>query len=115
MTRCLLDRQMMAIYTFCYILGIGYDSIIQIVLPHAIHWKEIGILLDVDSKQLEEFEKTYPNDFIRCCKEMINKWLHTDRNASQRKLLACLKLATITPSSINQPYETLNGMVSLLV
>ena len=78
-------------------LDIGDDFILQIVLPHAIHWKEIGILLDVDSKQLEELEKTYPNDFIRCCKEMINKWLQTDRNVSQRKLLACLKLATLTP------------------
>ena len=101
----------MDIYTFCYILGIDYDSIIQIVAPHAIHWKEIGILLDVDSKQLEELEKTYPNDFIRCYKEIINKWLQADRNASQRKLFACLKLATITPSPVGFPHEKLNGIV----
>jgi len=33
-----------------------------------MYWKEIGILLDVDSKELEELEKICPNDFIRCCK-----------------------------------------------
>ena len=76
---------------------------------------KIGILLDVDSKQLEELEKTYPNDFIRCCKEMINKWLQTDRNASQRKLLASLKLATLTPSPISLPYDTPNGIALQLI
>ena len=65
----------------------GCDSIRHIVLPYAIYWKEIGILLDVDSKQLEELEQTCPNDYIRCCKEMINKWLQSDRNASQKNYL----------------------------
>ena len=88
------------------LLGIGYDSITQIVLPYAMHWKEIGILLDVDSKQLEELEQTCPNDFIRCCKEMINKWLQRDRNASQRKLFASIKLATMTPLQISLTHRT---------
>ena len=91
-------------------LGIGYDSITQLVLPHAAHWKEIGILLDIDSKQLEELEQTCPNDFIRCCKEMINKWLQSDRNVSQRKLFATIKLATITPLQISQTHKMLNGI-----
>ena len=81
---------------YIIILGIGYDSITQIVLPYAMHWKEIGILLDVDSEQLDELEQTCPNNFIRCCKEMINKWLQRDRNASQKKLFASIKLATVT-------------------
>ena len=89
------------------ILGIGYDSITQIVLPHAIYWKEIGILRDVDSKKLEELEKTCPNDFIRCCKEMINKWLRSDRIISQRKLFESIKLATaaITPPQISLTHK----------
>ena len=89
----------------CYTLGIGYDSITQIVLPYAIYWKEIGILLDVDSKQLERLEQTCPNDFIRCCKEMINKWLQSDRNASQNKLIASIKLATVTSPQISLPHK----------
>ena len=93
-----------------HILGIGYDFITQLVLPHAAHWKEIGILLDVDSKQLEELEQTCPNDFIRCCKEMINKWLQSDRNVSQRKLFASIKLATVTPLQISQTHKMLNGI-----
>ena len=75
-----------------------------------MHWKEIGILLDVDIKQLEELEQTCPNDFIRCCKEMINKWLQNDRNASQNKLLASIKLATVTPLQINFTHRILNGI-----
>ena len=92
----------------------GCDSIRHIVLPYAIYWKEIGILLDVDSKQLEELEQTCPNDYIRCCKEMINKWLQSDRNASQKKLFASIKLATVTPPQISLTHKILNGMNLLL-
>ena len=77
----------------CYILGIGCDSITQIDLPYAVYWKEIGILLDVDSKQLEEFEQTCPNDL----------------NASQ-KLLTSIKLATVTPPQISRYHKILNGI-----
>ena len=97
-----------------YTLGMGCDSIRHIVLPYAIYWKEIGILLDVDSKQLEELEQTCPNDYIRCCKEMINKWLQSDRNASQNKLIASIKLATVTPLQISLTHKILNGMNLLL-
>ena len=77
-----------------------------------MYWKEIGILLDVDSKELEELEQTCPNDFIRCCKEMINKWLKSDRNASQKKLFASIKLATVTSPQINLTHKMLNGMMT---
>ena len=83
-------------------LGIEYNSIKQIVLPYAVHWKEIGIFLDVDSKELEQLEQTYHNDFVTCCKEMINKWLQSDRNATESKLFASIK-KTITPSQISKP------------
>ena len=84
-------------------LGIDYNSIKQIVLPYAVHWKEIGIFLDVDSKELETLEQTYHNDFVRCCKEMIHKWLQSDKNATQNKLFESIKLAIITPSQISKP------------
>ena len=90
-------------------LDIEYDSVMHAVLPHAMHWKEIGILLDVDSKELEDLEKTHPNYFIRCCKEMINKWLQRDRNASQKKLFASIKLANVTPLQINLTHKIING------
>ena len=67
------------------------------------------MLLDVNSKQLEELEQTFPNDFIRCCKEMINKWLLSDRNASQKKLFASIKMVTTTPPQINLTHKILNG------
>lgn len=84
----------------CYVLGIEYE---QIVLPYAAYWKEIGILLDVDSKKLEELEQTCPNDFIKCCKEMINKWLQSDRNVSQQKLFASMHKTCHCNITTNQP------------
>ena len=94
----------------CYVLDIGYDSIMHTILPHAMYWKEIGTLLNVDSKQLEDLEKTFPNYFIRCCKEMINKWLQSDRNVSQKKLIASIKQATVTPPQISLTHKILNGI-----
>ena len=64
----------------------------QIILPHATLWKEIGILLNIDSDQLEEVQQSCSNVSIRCCKVMILKWLQNDKTASQEKLIASIKL-----------------------
>ena len=45
---------------------------------------------------------------------MINKWLQSDRNASQNKLIASIKLATVTPQQISLTHKILNGMDLLL-
>ena len=45
---------------------------------------------------------------------MINKWLQSDRNASQNKLIASIKLATVTPQQISLTHKILNGMELLL-
>ena len=45
---------------------------------------------------------------------MINKWLQSDRNASQNKLIASIKLATLTPLQISLTHKILNGMDLLL-
>ena len=68
------------------------DSMTQIILPHALLWKEIGILLNINPDQLEEVKQSYSNDSIRCCKEMILQWLHSDETASQEKLIGSIKL-----------------------
>ena len=86
------------------------DSITQVILPYAMYWKGIGMLLDVDSKTLVELEQTSPNDFIRCCKEMINKWLQNDRNASQKKLIVSTKMAAVTSLQMSSSDKILNGM-----
>ena len=41
---------------------------------------------------------------------MINKWLQSDRNVSQKKLFASIKLATATPPQISLTYKILNGI-----
>ena len=76
-------------------LGTGYliqDSFTQIILPHAVLWKEIGILLNIDQSQLEEVKQSCSNDSIRCCKEIIMKWLQSDKTASEEKFIASIKL-----------------------
>ena len=80
------------------------------VLPFAVHWKEIGILLDVDFRELEKLEKTFQNDSIRCSEEMIKKWLQSDRNATKKKLLTSIKLATVSPTQISVTHGKLNGI-----
>ena len=68
------------------------NSFTQIILPHAVLWKEIGILLNIDPGQLEEIKQSCPNNSIRCCEEMIIQWLQSDETASQEKLIASIKL-----------------------
>ena len=68
------------------------NSFTQIILPHAVLWKEIGILLNIDPGQLKEVKQSCSNDSIRCCKEMITKWLQSDKTASQEKLIASINL-----------------------
>ena len=77
------------------LFGTGHliqDSFTQTILPHAVLWKEIGVLLNIDPDQLEEVKQSSSNDSIRCCKEMIMKWLQSDKTASQEKLTKSIKL-----------------------
>ena len=68
------------------------DSFTQIILPHAVLWMEVGILLNIAPVQLEEVKQSCSNDSIRCCKKMIMKWLQNDKTASQEKLTSSIKL-----------------------
>ena len=68
------------------------QDLITKILPHAKLWKEIGILLNIDPSQLEKVKQSCSNDHIRCCKEMIMKWLQSDITASQEKLNTSIKL-----------------------
>ena len=49
-------------------------------------------MLNIDPDQLEEVKQSCSNDSIRCCEEMIMKWLKSDKTASQEKLIASTKL-----------------------
>ena len=64
----------------------------QIILPHAKLWMEIGILLNIKPGELEEVKQSCSNDSFRCCKEMTIKWLKCDITAQQEKLIASIKL-----------------------
>ena len=65
---------------------------------HAIHkaavsWKTLGTVLlhSHDAEQLKRIEKNYSHDVIQCCRQMLKKWLETDKDASWEKLIRGLQ------------------------
>ena len=56
-----------------------------IVPKFSAHWRMLGILLDVRSTKLDDIAKN--EDDQKCSKEMLKQWLHTDGEATWRKLL----------------------------
>ena len=50
-------------------------------------------MLNIDHGQLEEVKQFCSNDPIKCCKEMIMKWLQYDKTASQEKLTTSIKMS----------------------
>ena len=48
---------------------------LKILLPEAKHWHNIGIMLEVPEKTLEQIEADYPGDCQQCVREMIKRWL----------------------------------------
>jgi len=62
----------------------------QITLKYAPHWKEIGLLLDLNHSQLEIINADNPNSVKSCCNKMLAEWLRVDIHASWKKLFAAI-------------------------
>ena len=52
---------------------------------HAAHWKEIGILLDLPPGELNIIERDNMYRVEQCCRNMLEKWLEVDPDASWPK------------------------------
>ena len=48
---------------------------LKFLLPEAKHWHNIGIMLEVPEKTLEQIEADYHSDCQQCVREMIKSWL----------------------------------------
>jgi len=55
------------------------------------YWLEIGILLGISSKRLDDIEREFVNDSQSCCLRMLVEWVMSDPNASWKKLKGVVK------------------------
>ena len=74
-------------------------DLVQHFIPHhATKWKDIGILLGLDSNKLNLIEVDYPTDAKSCCREMLDMWLITDLTASWGKLFTVTESSAVSSS-----------------
>ena len=64
---------------------------LQITANYAKQWRLIGNLLDLSTEVLDTIEHDHNSRDDLCYREMLEKWLQTDINASWQRILACLK------------------------
>ncbi|XP_065894224.1 uncharacterized protein [Dysidea avara] len=60
---------------------------------YAIHWKTIGLELNLSSDVLCIIEAGNKADHVRCCQDMFKKWLERDPEATWKKLLEAASVA----------------------
>ena len=66
------------------------EDLRQHFVPHyATQWKQIGILLGLDSQSLEDIEDN-STDFKQRCSQMLMRWLEMDPTASWQKLFTII-------------------------
>ena len=63
---------------------------------YAADWKEIGIMLDVDTGILNVIGKDYHPSATNCSNAMLEKWLKIDNSASWGKLLTVVESPPIS-------------------
>ena len=57
---------------------------------HALHWREIGLELNLTSAILDNIEannENHKNKVQDCCKAMLKRWLKEEPKATWKKLL----------------------------
>ena len=74
-------------------------NLVQHFIPHyAANWKDIGILLGLDSNTLNLINADHPTDDKSCCREMLEMWLKMDRVASWEKLFTATESTAVSSS-----------------
>jgi len=65
----------------------------HVVQEAAVKWRDLGVqLLDpANESMLDIIEKDHPQDALRCCQCMLQKWLQTNTDASWGQLLEALR------------------------
>ena len=77
-------------------LSISVEPLLQELANHftpyySSYWKKIGIYLKIAKGRLDAIESDHPGDVDRCCNEMFDLWLSTDRNATWSKVCKAIE------------------------
>ena len=99
-------KTIICIYVFLHMITfVTIDSsrpllrdLFNIVIPKVANkWYELGIQLLNQSQlpKLEEIQKAYPNNFQRCCFEMLKYWLDITPGASWDNLIRTLRVPSL--------------------
>ena len=44
----------------------------------SVHWKELGVLLNVEKHCLDEIDRDNPRDVVSCRMDMLSAWLRSN-------------------------------------
>ena len=72
----------------------GKDLNTHVIPFTATRWKDLGEVLlrpDLAENELKIIEANYPHDVKERCKQMLNKWRDTDKDANWKQLIDALK------------------------
>ena len=81
------------------------DAYNFLVPTYAVEWKDIGINVDLSAGELNIIKRDNHYQTKDCCREMLNKWLQVDLNASWKKLHSALKKATPAGKCLKHVYS----------
>lgn len=75
----------------------GIRDLYKYITPHyAVHWKEIGTLLNLPSWTLDIIKHDNIGRTEACCNAMLKKWLQEDHSASWKKLLEVIESPAVS-------------------
>ena len=75
------------------------------LVPISTKWHQMGILLKLNVKKLNEIEEL-PRSFTYKISKMYELWLDTNPQATRRQIVDTLKMGTIEENTLAQNYET---------
>ena len=84
------------------------------VLPlYAAQWRMIGIILGMQSGQLEVIKADYPNNAVECCTNLFIKWLQGNENVTWEKMFEAIDFVTSSLSFGNTGITTTTATTTI--
>jgi len=85
------------------------------VEKYAIHWRKIGLELNLSTDILSIIEAKNRADHVNCCQDMLQKWLERDPEATWKRLFEAANVAFSLKSRSKDAYTIMSVMHSNLV
>ena len=77
------------------------DLYMYVTPCYAAHWKDIGVHLGIELGYLKTIKADNPGDVSGCCKDLWERWLEVDLNATWKKLFTAIDATMISTSGIH--------------